>query len=262
MQDLDSQKQAVQIARQCQRNWNLSKSIPKDHIDHWTHLATHSPSKQDEITFQLCVITNQKTLKEIYDNHVWGYHHNNNNSALRNTQMGANCLFIWGNLTPSDHSRDNHGILEHNEINEENFDIRQLENVERSIGMSSGIVSFSAAMMGYRTGFCRNFFYDAKSTKISWKKLLGYDANSDFYPKVGLGIGYPDEQLEYYQTRDLEYLVADHRETDLESKGCLEDYNGVIKTIADREVFNFGPISTDPVTKQSVAKQVPFKIID
>jgi hypothetical protein len=262
MDDLERQRQAVQITRQCQRNWNLDKIISRDHIDHWIHLATHAPSKQDEITFQLCVITNHDILKEIYQNHAWGYHWSGNNTALRNTQMGANCLFIWGHHNPSDIKGDHHGILEHSEIVENDFDLRQLENVERSIGMSSGIVSFSAAMLGYKTGFCRNFFYDAQSTKSKWKQLLGYDKDSDFFPKVGLGIGYPDSELEYYQTKDLEYLVADPRETDLESKGCLEDYNGIIKKINDREIFNFGPISTDPSTKQPVVKQVLFKIID
>lgn len=262
MSELELQKQAVQIARQCQRNWNLDKSIPLEHIKHWIHLATHAPSKQDETCFQLCVVTNADKIKDIYQNHVWGYHWNGNNSALRNTQLGSNCLFIWGNLNPSDNSGDNHGILEDDVVIEEQFDLRQLENVERSIGMSSGIVSFSAAMMGYRTGFCRNFFYDAKSTKSAWRDLLGYDKQNDFYPKVALGIGYPDETLAYYQTRDIDYLEADPRETDLESKGCLEDYNGIIKTIPHTEIFSFGPISTDPDTSQPIDKKVPYKIID
>ena len=35
MTNYEIEKQAVDNARRCQRNWDHSKSIPEEHIDHW-----------------------------------------------------------------------------------------------------------------------------------------------------------------------------------------------------------------------------------
>ena len=66
MTNFEIEKQAVDNARRCQRNWDHSKSIPEEHIDHWIYLATHAPSKQDESFFDLYVLTDREKIDYLY----------------------------------------------------------------------------------------------------------------------------------------------------------------------------------------------------
>ena len=34
--------------RRCQRNWDVTKKIPNEHIQKLSHIAKYAPSKQDE----------------------------------------------------------------------------------------------------------------------------------------------------------------------------------------------------------------------
>ena len=48
MMNFEIEKQAVDNARRCQRNWDHSKSIPEEHIDHWIyrqHMLHQSKTK-------------------------------------------------------------------------------------------------------------------------------------------------------------------------------------------------------------------------
>ena len=62
---LQNEKQIIDTIRRCQRNWDHSKSIPDEHIDHWVYIAQNSPSKQDESYFNLYVITNKEKIDYI-----------------------------------------------------------------------------------------------------------------------------------------------------------------------------------------------------
>ena len=73
MTNFEIEKQAVDNARRCQRNWDHSKSIPEEHIDHWIYLATHAPSKQDESFFDLYVLTDREKIDYLYKDHTWGF---------------------------------------------------------------------------------------------------------------------------------------------------------------------------------------------
>ena len=45
---LENEKQIIDTIRRCQRNWDHSRSIPDEHLEHWIYIAQNSPSKQDE----------------------------------------------------------------------------------------------------------------------------------------------------------------------------------------------------------------------
>ena len=243
MDILEQQKQAVLTTRRCQRNWNRDKTIPQEHIDHWIYLATNSPSKQDEARFGLCVITKPEIIDKIYDDFAWGSHRFGNDAG-RNTQMGANALFVFAEIDASDSEYDSDGINQNHEVTSEGFDLRTNLNFNRDIGLAMGIVSFSAAQLGYSTGFCTNVVYN-KHTFEDWKQLLGMPLDKKWNPTVVLGIGYPDETLDWFQSRDLEYLEADPREPNLDNITVLEKYKGIRKKWTDEPLREFGPISHD-----------------
>ena len=55
----------VEQSAWCQRNWDLSKSIPQKDLDTMIYAAEHSPSKQNETHYQLNVYTND-TIEKLY----------------------------------------------------------------------------------------------------------------------------------------------------------------------------------------------------
>jgi hypothetical protein len=258
MDILEQQKQAVLTTRRCQRNWDRSKTIPQEHIDHWIYLATNSPSKQDEARFGLCVITKPGIIDTIYDDFAWGSHRFGNDAG-RNTQMGANALFVFAEIDASDDEYDTDGISQNHNMVSEGFEHRTNLNFNRDIGLAMGIVSFSAAQLGYKTGFCTNVIYN-KHTHDDWKDMLGISQDTVWNPTVVLSIGYPDESLDWFQSRDLEYLEADPREGDLDKITVLEKYKGIKKKWTDEPIREFGPISHDHKGNPK-PKRVPLTVI-
>ena len=46
--DFDKEKNYILKSQKCQRNWDLSKKIPEEHINYFLCLAQNAPSKQHE----------------------------------------------------------------------------------------------------------------------------------------------------------------------------------------------------------------------
>ena len=46
--DIDKEKDYIKTIQRCQRNWDLSKEIPQEHINHWLWIAQNAPSKRTE----------------------------------------------------------------------------------------------------------------------------------------------------------------------------------------------------------------------
>jgi len=255
---LQIEKQAIVTNRRCQRNYDTSRVIPQEHIEHWQYLLKNSPSKQDEIRFGAVIIINKELIEKIHKEYSWGFRRKGND-ARRNNQMNGSCVIIFGRVIPTDFEGDYEGVVRGEMLSRE-YEERNLKHQEREMGIAMGIVAFSAACMGYKTGFNTNLYYNAKGEQ-EWRKMLDVDkTNPDFRPCVGLGIGFPDESLEWYQTRDNEYLEADPRESDLSFKTMLEDYPGVVKKFPE-PILNYGPLSCDPDTHELKERPSLVKII-
>jgi len=208
MMDLYNQKKAVDQARRCQRNWDHSKSVPEEHINHWIYLATNAPSKQDESFFDLYVVTDRGKIDYLYRNHTWGFTMlpGIKDYTARNPQMDANILFVFNRKVDEEDIRNNE---KDGSIRDPNASSRW-DNAFTSIGIASGIVAFSASMMGYATGYGKNFGYveEPKYSQEVWGEILGVPVDSNRLT-YSLGIGYPDENLEWYQSKNnTEYLTG------------------------------------------------------
>jgi nitroreductase len=207
---LQNEKQIIDTIRRCQRNWDHSKSIPNEHLNHWVYIAQHSPSKQDESYFNLYVVTNKEKI-ELLSNHTWGHTMEiapgNFTGVSRNSQMAANAYFLFTfNLPPTIREIKPDGTL---------YDQTGIEFEERkrnghiAIGIAAGLIAQSAAALGYKTGFNTNHNSHERGgpdqTKV-WRETLGIAASENII--VGLGIGYPQEGRARNEHDETEFLVG------------------------------------------------------
>jgi len=207
MTDLNKEKSAIDSARRCQRNWDLTRKVPEEHIDHWTYLATHAPSKQDESFFDLYVVTDREKIDFLVREHSWGFTAvDGKDWVVRNTQMGANAMFIFNRKMNEDEVRNFDKFGERRDPNATS----RWDNAYTAIGIASGIIAFSANNMGYKTGYGKNFGYKEmpKMSHDVWCEVLGVPEGEQRLT-YSLGIGYPDEDLEWFQSKDNnEYLTG------------------------------------------------------
>lgn len=211
---MDAEKNAINTARKCQRNWDYSKTVDEEHINHWAYLATHAPSKQDESFFDLYIVTDREKIDFLCKDHTWGFtmYPGEKDWVARNPQMSANCLFVFNRKVNHNEVRN---VRKNGDIRDPN-EASRWDNAFTSIGIASGIVAFSANQMGYRTGYGKNFGYieepnnilnqsktwrDDNYSQDTWAEVLGLDKayNNLTY---SLGIGYPDESLQWYESKD------------------------------------------------------------
>ena len=231
-------------SRKAQRNWS-DKKVDQETIDFLTEIAVNAPSKQNEVDFTLAVITNEDMLKEHRERFTWGYHWAKTNSALHNTQVHSPCIFVWGKTEPEDLCKDIHAADEEgpgvNMMFEHEFSKTQM----KSIGISSGQMVLAAHMMGLKTGYNQNTMHNGDAGGSEWRKFLGYPEDDVYEPIIVVGVGYPDESLKWYQTRETEYLVAHPDEKNLDTKPWLDIPSNDIRKYP-QSIYNFGPQSSKP----------------
>jgi nitroreductase len=242
MIDKDFILKAMHQSRKAQRNWS-DKKVDQETIDFLTEIAVNAPSKQNEVDFNLTVITNEDMLKEHAARFTWGYHWKKTNSAMHNTQVHAPCIFIYGMTPAEDLHKDIWAADESGPGINELFDEEFGKTQQKSVGISSGQMVLAANMMGLRTGYSQNTMHNGDANPDEWRKWLGYEDIPRYEPIIVVGVGYPDESLAWYQTRDLEYLVAHEDETNLDTKPYLDIKSEDIRTFPIDDVFDFGPKS-------------------
>lgn len=209
--DLNKEKQIIDTIRRCQRNWDLSKSIPDEHIDHWAYIATHSPSKQDESYYNLYIVTDKEKIQLLLD-HTWGHTLRIAPGVLkgitRNTQMAANAYFLFTlKLPPTVREVHKNGQF----YDQPGKDINDRKrNGYIAIGIASGLIAESAARLGYKTGFNTNHcqqYVKLTNTKNVWKEELMIPCDEEII--VGIGIGWPQEDRERNDHDETDFLTGE-----------------------------------------------------
>ena len=177
---IDIQK-AVIRSQHCQRNFDLSKLIPQADIDILVHAATNCPSKQNIAFYRLHVLTDRKVIEDVHALTTGTHTFDKDGTQIEstNSQTLANLVFIFEGLEiPS--------LSEKSRLRWKDKDAGDLAVFKRdqatAIGIASGYVNLTAAMLGYNTGCCQCF----ESENI--KNLLGLENK----PSMIQGIGYND----------------------------------------------------------------------
>lgn len=193
---------AVNIAQRAQRNYDLTKTICDQDLKTLIHVASNSPSKQNETHYELHVFTDQNIIREIYeqtklfllmnkdddfsklygekDNQFW----QSDERSVHNSQILGNLLFVYfehqGPPRGGTHAQAQSGK------NNQESSTKYREQISYSIGVSSGQLTLSAAMLGYKTGFCSAFRKGAVSEICGTNKM----------PKLLVGIGFENPNID------------------------------------------------------------------
>lgn len=175
---------AVLRSQHCQRNFDLSKTIPDEDLDLMINAATNCPSKQNISFYDLYVIRDQDVIAKIHKLSTGVTAHNiitgERDTPTTNSQTLANVLFLYihkdlDEVTPSAFEKWSRA---------DEAELKVFErDVNTAIGISAGYVNFAASLLGYATGCCQCF------QKEEIRKLLGLKKGPDLL----MGIGYSDE---------------------------------------------------------------------
>lgn len=201
----DDEKRIMQHMQQCQRNWDLSKTIPQDGIDYLLWIAQNAPTKQHEAYFDIHWSTDRETIEYLYQ-FSWGSTHRKNPPAMwRNSQMNANLYMIFVCKVPDTmYNCNNDGTLQ------DPFGESRWENAIVSVGMAMGLVMRAANKMGLRTG--PNKVKDlGPDYNYEWEKKLGIYEDVKAGRKrlfYGLGIGIPNEGRPRWESDDPELALG------------------------------------------------------
>ena len=172
-------KKAILSSQRCQRNWDLTKTIPEEDLAVLEAAVSECPSKQNYIFYKPYLITNRDHIEAIY-------HLSEDVDGLRNPQLLANALVVF---TESSEFIDQ--INDGNIRNHEARDITNKEDLAHSLdfqknvalGIASGYLNLTASLLGYKTGCC---------TCVN-KPLVQQIINSDRVVTLVMGIGIGDD---------------------------------------------------------------------
>lgn len=177
-------KKAVIRSQHCQRNWDLTKSIPESDLDLLKHSVSNCPSKQNMAFYKVHFIQDRNTIEQIHSN-TDGFTYNfETNESTTNSQILANLVLAFEATSPFD--------MPNAEVRNEEWYEKTVkgtvtstsaENLVRdthvAVGIAAGYANLTASMLGLNTGCCSCF--DAESVK----QVVG--ANNNILLLMGIG---------------------------------------------------------------------------
>ena len=207
--DWDKEREILSKIQKCQRNWDYSRFDMKhptyvEMVEELLYIAENSPSKQHEGYYDIYWTADRKVIQEL-SRYTWGNTHRREPpSNWRNSQANASIYIIYVAKEPSSQLNANaDGTLKLNTHPE------RWHNAYISIGMSMGLVMRAAAKMGFSTG-CNKNMNDLDGNDF-WEKKLNILEDVKAGKKklaYGIGIGYPNEKLERWESEETEIMIG------------------------------------------------------
>lgn len=180
---------AINKSQHCQRNWNLGKVIPQEHLDLLVTAVTKCPSKQNIAFYRVHFVTDRDLIEKIHaqtDGFTVTYDPPVNTT---NSQVLANLLVVFEeaelNLNlPQDRLRNTQTKSFYEKDSGFTAARRDLEkDLNTAVGVAAGYLNLSASLLGYETGCCSCF------NAPGVQQIL----NLDKEPVLLMGIGYKNE---------------------------------------------------------------------
>ena len=189
---------AVDVSMLAQRNYDLSRIFPEKDLETLIYVASHSPSKQNEVHYRIRVYTDQSTIRKIYectkrfavyrpgplselrDGELW----QDDAKSVHNSQILSNVLFVYED--DEDPARCGEHMLAQQCVGSSYVNKLYVDSKATSIGVSVGQLILSASLLGYKTGVC-SAMNDSEVAKV---------INSSRLPKLLVGIGYGNTDID------------------------------------------------------------------
>ena len=207
--DWDSEREILNNIQKCQRNWDYSKfniknQVHREYVDELLWVAQNTPTKQHEGYFDIYWTADRNLIQEM-SRYTWGNTHRREPpSNWRNSQSNASVYILWIAKEPNSQLNSNaDGTLKDNKHHE-----RWL-NAYVCIGISLGLTARAAAKMGFATGFNKN--HNDLNGDDFWENKLGILNEVNQGTKritYGLGIGYPQENKERWESDETELMIG------------------------------------------------------
>lgn len=180
-------KSAVIRSQHCQRNWDLSKTIPEDDLDLLIHAVTNCPSKQNVAYYDVHVITDRDIIETIHKATDGFITDPIVGTTTTNSQTLANVLFAFVPVDNLDVKKGEHRNSQLDNIKSGNITEKDQKTIDRdrytAIGIASGYLNLTASMLGYGTGCCACFNPSEIQSIIGSNKPV----------ELLMGIGFKDE---------------------------------------------------------------------
>ena len=202
--DWNEEMNIIHKIQKCQRVWDHSKPMMEEVVDYLLWTAQNSPSKQHEAYYDIYWTADRKVLDEL-SKYTWGCTNNRvPPSTWQNSQMNANMYILFVAKEPDTQLNCNaDGTLKGNDV------AARWENAYVSIGISIGLVMRAAAKIGFSTG-CNKSHNDINGDDF-WEKKLGILEDVKAGKKkitYGIGIGYPKEGVERWESDQTELAIG------------------------------------------------------
>jgi len=171
-------RKAIHRSQHTQRNWDLSKSIPKEDMDTILEAVTQCPSKQGRPYYKIHAITNRETIENIHSK-TEGFglvFEGTTVKSQTNPQTLANMVLVFERNTAIGSA--------HHPAYKNTFDTVQ-RDTDMAVGIAAGYLNIIASMMGYRTGCCLCYHPN------DIKEVLGIEGE----PLLIMGVGYGREDM-------------------------------------------------------------------
>lgn len=243
MQDIIKDiKKTTEVIRRCQRNWDQSKSIPREHIELLAEVAKNSPAKQDEAYFDVYAITDLSLIEKLYENSdgfTTGVLEGKEFKVWPNSQTRANLVFCWVARQPTtmrNYYQDDHDYVAFDSSDKGVNNVkepgapkdadewsRSIENTYTSIGISTACVAQAAARLGYVTGYNKNVG--------DFDEVIELKTSDTVYMRYTLSIGFPMEDRPHHVDAEGREFKSYSLITERENKvvEVTYDENGNIK---------------------------------
>ena len=194
-------KKAIIKSQHCQRNFDLSQTMPEEDIDLLVHAVTNCPSKQNIAYYKVHVITNSNDIHAIH-NMTDGFTKNfETGETTTNSQTLANLLLVFEREDFTVNSLGSQRNLQtvrltHDDLTKEDWNAFKKDS-HMSTGVAAGYANLTASMLGYNTGCCACFDNEAIQQYLGVK--------NDIMLLMGIGYKNTETNRRQHPTSDFKF---------------------------------------------------------
>jgi len=179
---------AIHRSQHTQRNFDLSKQMPAEHMELFRTAATQCPSKQNIAHYKIHMITNRDLIERVHA--LTPIDRHDGKGMTSNSQVLANLLVVFEEYrdmsNPVDQGRNDETTALYVEGKDDQRAYGVLErDANVAVGIAAGYLNLVGGLMGYGTGCCQCM------NEPAVMEVLGLTGR----PLLLMGIGFKNEGL-------------------------------------------------------------------